>query len=102
METRKTAKTIQEMWGETMVAACKSLNVLLGRLYDRWMDERGYESFKDYTEVMRKAAVKTFPGATFVKGTQRPFGFIVHPVGFPIGAHVICNSRMVSWKNVAK
>ena len=47
---------------------------LMGYLCGRWMDEREYEDFSDYEKAM-KSEVEKFDGATFVKGTKRPFGF---------------------------
>ena len=46
----------------------------LGRLYDRYRDEAGYEDFRDYGIVIspKVAAI----GGVFVKMTGRPFGFI--------------------------
>jgi len=41
-------------------------------LYDRWQDEKEYEDWADYEKVMKKLI-----NHTFVKGTKRPFGFII-------------------------
>jgi hypothetical protein len=46
--------------------------VAMSQLYERWLDEKGYESFGDY----RKAILKHFETNEFfpvVKVTQRPF-----------------------------
>jgi len=43
-------------------------------LHDRWQDEKEYENWTDYVDVMRKL---TPPETEFVKATKRPFGFEV-------------------------
>jgi hypothetical protein len=47
----------------------------MGYLACRWMDEGKYEDFKDYETEMKKK-VESF-GVKFVKGSKRPFGFVV-------------------------
>ncbi len=93
---------LRERWERTMTTACRKLAATMGRLHDRWLDEHEYEPFGDYVDIMREEAVKVFPGAVFVKGTRQPFGFIVHPVGFPIGANIYATNRIVGWRNVSK
>ena len=46
--------------------------ILLANLHDRWQDEKDYEDFKEYADVMRKKV-----GEQFVRGTKRPFGFVM-------------------------
>ena len=41
-------------------------------LYSRWEDEKEYEDWAEYEEVLRKL---TPVWAKFVKGLKRPFGF---------------------------
>ena len=50
----------------------KALNTFIN-LYCRWEDEWQYENFDDYAQVMFKFAPK---GATFVRGTEDPFGVV--------------------------
>lgn len=47
---------------------------LLINLYMRWLDEKGYEDFSDFENVMRSKVTKV-KGVSFLRGTQRPFGF---------------------------
>lgn len=47
---------------------------LLINLYMRWLDEKGYEDFSDYENVMRSKVIKV-KDVSFLRGTQRPFGF---------------------------
>lgn len=50
-------------------------------LYYRWQDEKQYEDFNEYVNVM----MKFMPiGATLIKGTKRPFG-----VNFKYGGDTI-------------
>lgn len=46
-------------------------------LYNRWLDEREYEDFKDYEAELKKLA-ETAPEIEFKKGVKRPFGFVTH------------------------
>jgi len=46
----------------------------LGNLYGRWQDEKEFEDFAEYEKVMKKGVGE---GCQFVKGTKRPFGFVV-------------------------
>jgi hypothetical protein len=62
---KRVAKTIFES---------KKLEDALCNLYSRWMDERAYENINDYGNVMKPLVEQH--GATFVKATKRPFGFI--------------------------
>ena len=50
---------------------------LLGNLYDRWQDEKEYEDFNGYAEVMRTRFMESFGrrGHSFIGATKRPFGF---------------------------
>ena len=42
-------------------------------LYERWQDEKEYEDFAEYREVMKKLI--TEHGAEFLDMTKRPFAF---------------------------
>lgn len=46
----------------------------LSYLWARWLDEREYEDWEDYADVM-KGLAEEHPGVTFVKAHKRPFGF---------------------------
>ena len=58
-----------------LVNSDKVFNTLFN-LHERWLDERKYEDFKDYEEVMKKS-IEDIEGVKFIKGSKRPFGFIV-------------------------
>ena len=45
---------------------------LLGDLYSRWLDERGYEDIKDYQKPLDPIAKEC--GVVITKMTKRPFG----------------------------
>lgn len=52
----------------------QSMQNLLVNLYERWKDEKEYEDFSEYEEVMKKKADE-ISEITFIKATKRPFGF---------------------------
>lgn len=53
---------------------CADLAPLLGRLYDRWMDERSREAIDDY----RRPITLALPAEVVVeKMTRRPFGCVL-------------------------
>lgn len=69
-------------------------------LYNRWLDEREYEEFKDYvTEIQKKfdEVIKEVPmtNAIFVKGQKRPFGFTFDFEGWRVIMSV--NSSSAKW-----
>lgn len=47
-------------------------------LWSRWLDEQGYEDFKDYEQAMLGLVCKALPdeNITLVRGTQEPWGII--------------------------
>lgn len=47
-------------------------------LASRWQDEYEYEAFVDYETSMKKALAQIDPKATFVRGSKRPFGAVIH------------------------
>ena len=48
------------------------------RLWSRWLDEQGYEDFKDYEQAMLGMVKKAMPDEdiSMVRGTQEPWGII--------------------------
>lgn len=48
---------------------------LLDNLKQRWMDEKEYEDWSDYENVLKKSLPEECQ-KDFIKGTKRPFGFI--------------------------
>ena len=44
----------------------------LGYLYDRWQDEKEYEDFDNYVDVMKSYVTQDIE---FVSASKRPFGF---------------------------
>ena len=69
----------------------------LGDLYSRYQDEKNYEDFKDYETVMKKNLPET---AGFIKGTIRPFGFQMRPMGFFYTIQVYVTSKGAGWKSI--
>ena len=57
----------------TLVNSQKILNLFVN-LYIRWQDEKEYEDFNEYVEVMAHNVKNVIGYITDVKGTQRPFG----------------------------
>jgi len=60
----------------------------LGSLYGRWLDEREYEDFADYADIIEKSfndlELKGYPAdckPKFLSATKRPFGFKVIMAG---------------------
>jgi hypothetical protein len=65
----------------------------LADLYFRWQDEKEYEDFKDYADVMKSATPKQF---TFVKANKSPFGFtLMNSRG--LGYKLTMNSKHAQW-----
>ncbi len=67
-------------------------------LYDRWIDEREYEDFKDYANFMQKEA-ENIDGVKFIKATKMPFGF-----KFEFNSkkfHFTANSKLTKIKPIA-
>ena len=69
-----------------LVNSDKVFNTLFN-LYERWLDERKYEDFKDYEEVMKKS-IENIEGVNFIKGTKRPFGFIVSTENYNVKVYL--------------
>ena len=57
----------------TLVNSQKILNLFVN-LYMRWQDEKEYEDFNDYAEVMACNVKNVIGDITNVTGTQHPFG----------------------------
>lgn len=57
----------------TLVNSQKILNLFVN-LYIRWQDEKEYEDFNEYAEVMAHNVKNVIGDITDVKGTQHPFG----------------------------
>ncbi len=66
-------------------------------LYSRWSCESKYEDFKDYENHMKEKV-----GASFVKATKKPFGFIMSIENAPHDVQVFVNSSAYGWKGVSK
>ncbi len=58
----------------------------LHNLKMRWADEKEYEDWADYEKVMNNQLgnVKCKDDVKFIKGTKRPFGFIIEVKGYKI------------------
>lgn len=84
-----------ESRAEIMKLLVRRVEDVLCNLYNRWQDEKENEDFSDYEKVMSDMV-----DHGFVKGTKRPFGFIVQMDGFPYRSQVFVNSRCISWKSV--
>ena len=69
-----------------LVNSDKVFNTLFN-LYERWLDERKYEDFKDYEEVMKKS-IENIEGVNFIKGTKQPFGFIVSTENYNVKVYL--------------
>lgn len=52
-------------------------------LRSRWNDESKFENFADY-ELVMKQALAGISNIQFVKGTKRPFGFIIKVTGVEV------------------
>jgi len=66
-----------------MVKVREYVDGFLGYLYDRWQDEKEYEDFKEYADVMKKKV-----GDAFVRATKRPFGFVMKAEGGEVQVYV--------------
>lgn len=51
----------------------KSMENVMTNLYGRWLDEKEYEDFSNYADVMKKEISGL--GGEFVAASKRPFGF---------------------------
>jgi len=51
-----------------------SMEKIMSNLYARWQNEKDYEDFAEYVEVIKKNAIKN--GAKFIKAGRRPFGYV--------------------------
>ena len=67
----------------------------LGYLWGRWQDEKEYEDFDEYANVM-KAMVEN-AGIKFVKASKRPFGYTID-----IGRQVMiyATATHLNWKTI--
>lgn len=90
------------MMTDKLEAITKSLNTLiqqsgerLGYLHDRWQDEKEYEDFAEYVNVMKSITPSPF---TFVKATRKPFGFVLKHPDATVSFQIFANSRSCSWK----
>ena len=63
---------------EQQIRMYKNISAKMGdlmfTLYGRWLDEREFEDFKEYENVMKQQLEKVV-GVRFVKAQKRPFGF---------------------------
>ena len=57
----------------TLVNSQKILNLFVN-LYMRWQDEKEYEDFNEYIEVMTSNVKNVIGNITDAKGTKCPFG----------------------------
>lgn len=85
---------------EVMSKIMNRMLLLFGNLAGRWENEKEYEDFKGYIEVMSREFAETCKQlgitATFIKGTKRPFGCIIKIEGFPYSAAI----SIKGWKQI--
>lgn len=60
-------------------------------LYERWQEEKQYESFDDYKDVMQ-----TMTSLPILKTTKRPFGFYID------GWHIFLHLTRTKYSLVAR
>ncbi|RLI48952.1 MAG: hypothetical protein DRP09_21050 [Candidatus Thorarchaeota archaeon] len=85
--TKSITNTIMENMEKTLVY-----------LYCRWQDEKEYEDWQDYVDIMKKD-LKEKAGVSnvfFVKASKRPFGLTFDFEGWQITLSV--NSTSIRWK----
>jgi len=80
-EIKAKIKSVYELTRDTVY----NLNI-------RWLDEREYEDFAEYSKVLKARLEKVANDVVFVKATKRPFGFVFEYAGldFQVYAKVDC------------
>lgn len=73
---------------------------LIVNLWSRWLDEKEYEDFSEYSKVMESALKEKAPDCTFIKSTKRPFGLIIQVPGMPYKTHLCATGKYLGWKGV--
>ncbi len=79
----------------------KAMEITLVNLYQRWQDEKEYESWDDYIAHMKKLFAEmqkstNTTNAVFVKASKRPFGFMFDFEGWQVVLSV--KARSYGWK----
>jgi len=91
-KTKMTDKTRTKI--KTIFATIQNKMV---RLYERWQDEREYENFDVYVEIVKNIINKMrFDDVTFIKLTKRPFSAICKVDDYEV--HIIVTANQYKWK----
>lgn len=69
---------------KTVQSLMDSVEETMENLFTRWQDEKEYEDFEDYKQVMRQIVSRT-SGVNFIDASSEPFGF-----DFSIGNITCC------------
>jgi hypothetical protein len=96
-----TVKPMNEMTKDKINIIFNKMSDTLGNLYGRWLDERKYEDFKDYSNLIKETFNKIKSenyanNAFFVKANKRPFGFTFDFEGWQIIIGI--KGKTYSWK----
>ena len=76
-----------------LVNSSKVLNTFINLKY-RWEDEKMYENFNDYAEVMiQSIKEETKKDVKLIKGTKRPFGVSFEIEGLKFNLFLKTNGR---------
>lgn len=78
----------------------KENEIMLCNLYNRWLDEREYEDFKDYENVMKEKVIKSSIPCKFIKSMKRPFGFTVIVDNWELSIGITSNSMKCHMQTV--
>ncbi len=79
-----------------VIALYESMTEQMIYLYSRWQDEKEYEDIADYGNAMKGNLPKW---ATFVKVTERPFGFKFKTEDGRLYSFTI-NARKYTWTRI--
>lgn len=92
---------MSEITSQKITTLWEAMENSLTYLFGRWQDEKGYEEFADYIDVMKKdfviATHETMTtNAVFVEGTGDPFRLVFDFEGFRITFSV--TTKQYKWK----
>ena len=84
-----------------IIKITESMEEILAYLYSRWVDEKEYEDFNDYTAKMKTnfdaaIVVNDANNAVFVKAQKRPFGFCFDFEGWQVVISI--TTKTLKWK----
>lgn len=83
-------------------AVFDKMSNIIAQLYDRWMDEKEYEDFNEYSKCMERILKETCPDVKFIKATKRPFGCQVQIPGMPYQTQLQLANGYLGWAQVKK